>query len=130
MLRESPSIAGVGLVGLGEALASQLALAFDGYRTPIHSYSVPSDWTSFLNELRVEFVFCMAEPELYMPLLEATRRIKPELPVVVVSHSADVRGWLRALEAGAANYCAPPFEPAQIQWILGSALKPSTRLTA
>jgi len=50
---------------------------------------------------------------------------RPGLPVVAVSRLPEVSAWLNALELGAADYCAPPFEPAQIHWILQSALKPA-----
>lgn len=38
--------------------------------------------------------------------------------MVVVSRLPEVEGWLNALEAGAADYCAAPFEPAQLGWLL------------
>ncbi len=40
------------------------------------------------------------------------------LPVVVVSRLPEVEGWLDALEDGAADYCAAPFEPVQLRWLL------------
>ena len=40
----------------------------------------------------------------------------PELREVVAD-------WLDALEAGASDYCAAPFEPAQIRWVLQSHVR-------
>jgi DNA-binding NtrC family response regulator len=58
-----------------------------------------------------------------MPLLEAIAHRWPELPVIVVSRMPEVSEWLDAIEAGAADYCAAPFESAHIQWILSSTLR-------
>lgn len=68
-------------------------------------------------------MFCPAEPEQYASLLEAMKAERPGVPVVVVSRLPEVSAWLHALELGAVDYCAPPFEPDHIQWILQSALK-------
>ena len=54
----------------------------------------------------------------------------PGKPIVVVSRSADVSTWLDALEAGAADYCAPPFEAIQIRWILDALLTRKSRSAA
>jgi DNA-binding NtrC family response regulator len=78
---------------------------------------------SLVDQAEADVVFCPAEPEQYAPLLEGIHVEKPGLPVVVVSRLPEASAWLDALELGAADYCAPPFEPAQIQWILQSALK-------
>ncbi len=110
-------------IGLADAVASQLALALEVPRPAIRTQFVPDDCAAFLSQSDVEFIFCAAEPASYLPLLEAARRVKPGLRVIVVSESADVSGWLEALESGAADYCAPPFETAQMHWILESALK-------
>jgi hypothetical protein len=71
------------------------------------------DLTTALSKLGIEpvderprVVFCSAQPEI---LQEALRRF-PQLPVVVVSRLPEVRAWLDALEAGAADYCAASFE--------------------
>ena len=51
-------------------------------------------------------------------------------PVVVVSRLPDVSGWLDALEAGAADYCAAPFESIQLRWILDAQLNRRVRTAA
>jgi DNA-binding response OmpR family regulator len=55
--------------------------------------------------------------------LRAMLRQKPDLPIVVVSRLPETTEWLDAIEAGACDYCAPPFEPRQVQWILDSVFK-------
>jgi len=46
----------------------------------------------------------------------------PKRPVIVASRLPEVKAWLSALEAGAADYCGAPFEAAQLRWLLNSAL--------
>ncbi len=41
----------------------------------------------------------------------------PNLPVVVVSRLPDTREWVEALESGAADYIAAPFETIQMRWL-------------
>jgi DNA-binding NtrC family response regulator len=41
----------------------------------------------------------------------------PDLPVVVVSRLPDTREWLEALELGALDYIAAPFETVQMRWL-------------
>ena len=48
----------------------------------------------------------------------------PHVPVVVVSRLPDTGDWLDSLEAGAADYCAPPFETVQLRWLLDTHLRP------
>jgi DNA-binding NarL/FixJ family response regulator len=46
------------------------------------------------------------------------RAAYPNLPVVIVSRLPDTREWLDALELGAADYVAAPFESVQMRWLL------------
>lgn len=41
----------------------------------------------------------------------------PDLPVVVVSRLPETGEWIEALESGAADYIATPFETVQMQWL-------------
>lgn len=61
-----------------------------------------------------QIVFCPWQAQAFK---EAAARFR-HVPVVVVSRLPEVQGWLDALEAGAADYCASPFEKVQIQWLL------------
>ncbi len=65
-------------------------------------------------EAKPNLVFCPSA----RPLLRQALSLFPETPVVVVSRLPEVDGWLDALEEGAADYCAPPFETIQIRWLL------------
>lgn len=61
-----------------------------------------------------DIVFCPSA----RPVLRQALSLFASTPVVVVSRLPEVDGWLDALEEGAADYCAPPFETIQIQWLL------------
>ena len=52
--------------------------------------------------------------------LNAALSISPNS--VVVSRQADESAWVEALDAGAADFCAAPFEPTQLRWLLASRL--------
>lgn len=75
---------------------------------------------------QAEIVFCPWDHSGFA----RTRARFPHAPVVVVSDYPDVNGWLDALEAGAADYCAAPFEAIQLRWILDAHLRPSRRAFA
>lgn len=47
----------------------------------------------------------------------AAKAAYPNLPVVIVSRLPDTREWLDALELGAADYVAGPFESVQMRWL-------------
>lgn len=96
------------LFGLEEGLASSLleVLSHCGCRAKLaggEEQRHPAD-----------IVFCPASPDLRLAALARFRG----LPVVVVSRLPEVEGWLDALEDGAADYCAAPFEPVQLRWLL------------
>jgi PleD family two-component response regulator len=95
------------LMGLDEALASELRSVLR--QTQCRETKEPGE---------AEIVFCAWKPKLF----DEARGRFPRVPVVVVSPLPDVSGWLDALEAGAADYCAAPFESIQIRWILDTHL--------
>jgi len=126
-IKESGLVRTVVLMGLAEGLAEELArvLAQGGYTVCLGPL-LPRDLAlRLIDQAEADVVFCPAEPESCAPLLETMKAERPGLPVVAVSRLPEVSAWLNALELGAADYCAPPFEPAQIQWILQSALNPA-----
>ena len=43
------------------------------------------------------------------------------IPIIVVSRVPDSREWIDAMEAGACDYCAPPFSRDQLRWMLSAA---------
>lgn len=76
---------------------------------------------------KADIVFCSWQDEAFK---EASTRFK-RTPVVVVSRLPEVNNWLDALEAGAADYCAAPFESVQMKWLLDTHLRQRSKsLTA
>jgi DNA-binding NarL/FixJ family response regulator len=66
-----------------------------------------------------DVIFCRAE-------VEQVRRLKsanPTCAVIVASRFPEVSDWLDALEAGAEDYCAAPFERTQVRWVLESHVR-------
>lgn len=75
---------------------------------------------------RPDIVFCSPAPDVLKPVLQRFKHT----PVVVVSRLPEVDGWLDALEAGAADYCAAPFEPTQLRWLLDTHARARKALAA
>lgn len=67
-------------------------------------------------------VFCSGDCPDYAAVLARIVRDWPGLPVVVVTRLPETEKWLAALEAGAADYCAAPFERIQVRWIVSAVL--------
>jgi len=113
------------LIGLDGSRADELRQVLREQGYAVHSRPLPrfSQALSLVEEVKADLVFCSAEPEQCAPLLQAMKQERTDVPVVAVSRLPEVSLWLNALELGAADYCAPPFESIQIQWILESALK-------
>jgi len=114
------------LFGLSESLTVELERVLSQEATvKVYTHrSVPGPHSlNLLKTLHADVVFCAAEPERCRPLLEAMRKKQMKLPVVVVSRNTETANWVSALEAGAQDYCAPPFEPSHLRWILESAAK-------
>jgi DNA-binding response OmpR family regulator len=70
-------------------------------------------------DLSAEVAFCQPSD------VDGLRRRRPDVSVVVVSPQPEVDGWLNAIEAGAADYCAAPFELTNLDWVLQSTVRPS-----
>ncbi len=60
----------------------------------------------------------------------AARIAFPNMPVVIVSRLPDTREWLEALELGAADYVAAPFESIQMRWLLEAHGRPGQAVAA
>jgi len=113
------------LFGLDDSLASELRRVLVSQQQTVFSEPFLSarECVAMVRRLGAELIFCSSHGKRYPELLEAVSRFNPDLPVVVVSRVPETAEWLDAIEAGASDYCAAPFEAAHIQWILDSALK-------
>jgi CheY-like chemotaxis protein len=52
------------------------------------------------------------------------RAAEPQTAIIVVSRHPEINDWLDAIEAGANDYCAAPFETSQLQWLLQTCQRP------
>ena len=66
---------------------------------------------------KADVIFCRPDENTVREL----RTAHPDASIVVVSRHPEVSQWLDAMEAGATDYCAAPFESAQVEWILTSS---------
>lgn len=103
------------LLGLDEALARELAPALEASACEVTDVAEMAD-----------IVFCAWQAQAFK---DATARFRT-IPVVVVSRLPEVSNWLDALEAGAADYCAAPFETVQMRWLLETHLRQRNKVFA
>ena len=68
--------------------------------------------------LDADIVYTGGDRPQWLALLRRIKAVDPNLPVVVAARLPETSDWLDALEAGAADYCAMPFERAQIRRIM------------
>jgi len=115
---------------LDEALAAQLTDAVSQPGRAFHSTTSTSECISVAEQRHADVVFCNSNQRGYQSLLGALKQSGLELPVVVVSRIPETSEWLDALDAGAADYCAAPFERQHISWLVQSALLAGQRLPA
>src|ERR1700730_17774542 len=107
---------------LDESLAAQLRDATSEGSPKFYSARSTSECLAMAERLHAAVVFCGSEPSEYRALLDALKRRGLQLPVVVVSRLPEVSEWLDALDAGAVDYCAAPFEHQHMQWLIQTAL--------
>ncbi|HKW97435.1 MAG TPA: hypothetical protein VJN43_06855 [Bryobacteraceae bacterium] len=113
------------LHGLEMPLAKQLTEAVSPSGNVDCSDGSIRDCVALAERVGARVIFCDSCPRHYRRLLEALRRKRLGVPVVVVSRLPEVSEWLDAMEAGAMDYCGAPFEPRQIRWLLELTTLPS-----
>ena len=115
------------LFGLEDSLARELrdALRRCSHAAVSDSFHSSGHTLAHLVTDSVDILFCGPNLETVKTLRESS----PNTRIVVVSRLPEVMDWLEAMEAGADDYCAPPFEDSHIRWILANNLRP-TRLAA
>ncbi|HEX8984597.1 MAG TPA: hypothetical protein VF767_04170 [Bryobacteraceae bacterium] len=113
------------IAGLEETLGAELSQILTGLQCSVVSqpYVSAAACLEVVDRIAAEAVFCTAEgnaPEELLKLLRLNRR---QIPVMVVSRLPELDKWLDALDAGATDYCAPPFEPRLMRSLLENALQ-------
>ena len=114
------------LLGFERPLLDELTGALTGLRYSIDTQPFHDDW---LAQTESHVIFCCGDDPHFRDAIRQARRSRPDLPMVVVTRLPEVSAWLDALEAGATDYCAAPFEPIQMRWVLDSAM-PKPKLAA
>lgn len=112
------------LLGLESSLAAELGRVLTKQEQAVYAapfQSAPEN-VGFVGRIGADVIFCPADRRQYLELLATLNQNNLELPVIVVSRTPEVSEWLDAIEAGASDYCAAPFESSHIQWILDSTL--------
>ena len=122
MLTQSIPTTNFILYELEGSLAAQLCKAASEAGHVFHSAESTAECLALAEQLNADVVFCNSEPREYRALLDEMKRSGLGLPVVVVSRIPEVSEWLDALDAGAADYCAAPFEHQHISWLIQSAI--------
>ena len=79
------------------------------------------DWSQY------DLVFCPASRSALEQVLPAATSQMAR--VIAVSRLPEVQEWLDALELGAIDYFAPPFEQSQVRWLIQTHF-PSGKLIA
>ena len=105
------------LAGIEPMLALELQQYFSSRGIDVFESSHLETETCPSLEQHFDLVFCETHHPGLQQLLKAVSS-----PVVVVSRVPEVDDWLDAMDAGAVDYCAAPFEREQLDWILESNL--------
>jgi DNA-binding response OmpR family regulator len=81
------------------------------------------DWSQY------DLVFCPVTGNILQQVLSAAAAQMKKILVIAVSRLPEVQEWLDALELGAIDYFAPPFEQSQVRWLMQTHF-PSGKLIA
>ncbi len=112
------------LFGLEESLTADLMKSLAGAFDPVSLPALPGEPEAIRRILRdsgAKAVFISGAQPAMSRLIEAAAAVG--LPAIVVTRTPDVREWLDAMDAGAADYAAPPFDPGQLVWMLCANLR-------
>ncbi|HLI82423.1 MAG TPA: hypothetical protein VKV17_00820 [Bryobacteraceae bacterium] len=108
------------LLGLPEDLERGLAQVL---REEGHKLARRTRLQNLRHGPKPEAVFISGDDPQFRRTIAELRESETEVPVIVVTRKPETAQWLDALDAGATDYCAAPFERAQVQWILDSAVR-------
>jgi DNA-binding NtrC family response regulator len=111
---------------LEPALATELCHVVAQPGRTIRSTTSTRECIAIAQRGRADVVFCGSRA--YQRLLDALDRGSLQVPVVVVSRIPETSEWLDAIDAGATDYCAAPFERQHISWLVHSALLAGQRV--
>jgi DNA-binding NtrC family response regulator len=122
----------VALIGLEDCLCGELTARL-AEKYPSMNFVLGSTAEECLQHVSpsgIDLVFCSSQANHFLSVLDCIKSTRPEVPVIVVSRHPEASQWLDAIEAGAADYCAAPFEPAHVGWIVDAHLSGPQTATA
>ena len=110
------------LIGLEESWGAGLGATLSAEGNAVYSipFETPSSCVRAVRRSQPDVVFCAVD--CCRRVLADLRGRGIDVPVVAVSRLPEVEMWLDALESGAVDYCAAPFEPRQVRWVLQTSL--------
>jgi DNA-binding NtrC family response regulator len=106
-------------------LASELGRSLRDLRHSVLSeaFTCAADCLATIGRVGADLVFCGTDRQQYLTILQDLRHQGQTVPVVVVSRLPETGDWLDAMDAGACDYCAAPFELHLVQRIVENALE-------
>lgn len=108
-------------VGLAPDLTQQIhdALQPNAVRAQRLSLEL-TEAQQLMSRAQVDVIFCSAEPRQARAVLKQAARECPGTPVIVVSREPEFQHWAEAMEQGAVDYCAAPFDRNELLWMIAS----------
>ena len=108
------------LYGLSDELAFDLMRALSRFCEGFHTRPLADNREGLQQVHRsdVNLVFCKPEPAT----IRRIRKTNPSTAIIAVSRFPETSDWIDSIEAGADDYCAAPFEVAQLRWMFDSCL--------
>ncbi|MDQ6699628.1 MAG: hypothetical protein M3Z36_05525 [Acidobacteriota bacterium] len=107
------------LIGFDEAIANQIGKLIQQENHIDDRRAM--DLRAF-DTVAADLILACGDDRRCMEMLAVSKKRKRSIPFVVVTRLPETARWLDALEAGAADYWAGPFERTQFRWLLDSAL--------
>lgn len=105
------------LKGVLQALSVHVELAGTGAEMAIHLEEKQRDWAAII------ILWELPGPPFGPELLARTRRLLPDVPIVVVSEALDASLATRAFGLGANDFLQKPLEPSRLQSCVESLLR-------
>lgn len=121
MPNESPRLS-ILLYGLEPDLVAELQSVLGQHEVFVLTEQETAECAEALRRCAADVVFCASDKQCVESCLVAVAVARPSASVVVATRQPEVCEWLDAMEAGAADYCAAPFEREQVLWILQSSV--------
>jgi aryl carrier-like protein len=116
------------LIGIDQSTALHMARILKAHGHQVTHHLVHGDTVPVH---RIDLIFAGGDTPQTLALLADARKLRSDIPFVVIAELPSTERWLDALEAGATDYFAAPIEAAHVKWTMDSiaASKPAA-LTA